>query len=648
MGFPVAPAPDECHADDAPDAVEPVDGGDGTVVLENNLGAAIEVKLDQEVKVLYPWKSCSFDITRASDKLMKVHCRDDPSIFGTRQVEDSSTLRASESFGSFGVEVADFLQKEQEEVEQEKFLLQERKKKMEEEHEKTRLDKLRGCPISCFFTALFLFPPVLWACQDPQEMALWQALIGCLVMVVSLVGLCLSSLSILFAGLQCSGSRQKKLTYYGSLGCYFLGCLIVSIAIVRFVMAGFWWTVLAAGLPCCCMSTFMCRALSGNSFEETTKDSERIDKQKVAERTIVFEGGVLQGTGKCVCSWPGKYESAWDALVKGSRSGNISAAVVFLPEGSKQFGSHDVIPEEEQLQGRCWCVPLYGEPKPWGCRWWTKWIANIERASREGAEMEVYFFKGLKGKGKVEDFSTAGEEHLRREAIQAKKQDFLQSQLLSHACDDGIKGLSKEPRGDSSSQYSREIQRLFLAWLPEEERHFMEASEGLGNSQKAEAVKMVRGEMGLKNVEIMIPFVRTLEMAKDVNEVLEKNGLKRGEDGLKVNMMAELPSNVFLAEEFLEYFDGFSIGSNDLTQLTLGLDRDSGLVAQYFDERNPAVMKGLETLIKAAKAKGKYVGICGQGPSDHPDLAKWLMEQGIDSVSLNPDSVIPTWQFLAK
>merc|ERR1711972_874875 len=167
-------------------------------------------------------------------------------------------------------------------------------------------------------------------------------------------------------------------------------------------------------------------------------------------------------------------------------------------------------------------------------------------------------------------------------------------------------------------------------------------------AMELDAIKKVRGVMGLKNVEIMIPFVRTLDMAKGVNDVLEKNGLKRGEDGLKVNMMAELPSNVFLADDFLEYFDGFSIGSNDLTQLTLGLDRDSGLVAQYFDERNPAVMKGLETLIKAAKAKGKYVGICGQGPSDHPDLAKWLMEQGIDSVSLNPDSVIPTYMFLGK
>mmetsp|Transcript_39734 Transcript_39734/g.86743 ORF Transcript_39734/g.86743 Transcript_39734/m.86743 type:complete len:904 (-) Transcript_39734:167-2878(-) len=167
-------------------------------------------------------------------------------------------------------------------------------------------------------------------------------------------------------------------------------------------------------------------------------------------------------------------------------------------------------------------------------------------------------------------------------------------------------------------------------------------------AMELEAIKRVRGDMGMTNVEIMLPFVRTLDMAKDVMEVLKKNGLERGKDGLKVNMMAELPSNVMLADQFLEYFDGFSIGSNDLTQLTLGLDRDSGLVAQYFDERNPAVMKGLEMLIKAAKKQNKYVGICGQGPSDHPDLAKWLMDQGIDSVSLNPDSVIPTWQFLGK
>merc|ERR1711920_723721 len=162
------------------------------------------------------------------------------------------------------------------------------------------------------------------------------------------------------------------------------------------------------------------------------------------------------------------------------------------------------------------------------------------------------------------------------------------------------------------------------------------------------AMKRVREDMGMTNVELMIPFVRTLDMAADVLDILKKNGLERGVNGLKVNMMAELPSNVFLADEFLDYFDGFSIGSNDLTQLTLGLDRDSGLVAQYFDERNPAVMKGLSMLIQVAKKKGKYVGICGQGPSDKPELAKWLMDEGIDSVSLNPDSVIPTYMFLGK
>ena len=162
------------------------------------------------------------------------------------------------------------------------------------------------------------------------------------------------------------------------------------------------------------------------------------------------------------------------------------------------------------------------------------------------------------------------------------------------------------------------------------------------------ALKRVREQMGLDNVEIMVPFVRTLGEASQVVDLLASNGLKRGENGLRVIMMCELPSNAILAEEFLEYFDGFSIGSNDLTQLTLGLDRDSGIIAHLFDERNPAVKKLLANAIQACNKAGKYIGICGQGPSDHPDLAKWLMEQGIESVSLNPDSVLETWFFLAE
>lgn len=162
------------------------------------------------------------------------------------------------------------------------------------------------------------------------------------------------------------------------------------------------------------------------------------------------------------------------------------------------------------------------------------------------------------------------------------------------------------------------------------------------------ALKRVRNEMGLTNVEIMVPFVRTLGEASQVVDLLAENGLSRGENGLRVIMMCELPSNAILAEEFLEFFDGFSIGSNDLTQLTLGLDRDSGIIAHLFDERNPAVKKLLANAIQACNKAGKYIGICGQGPSDHPDLAKWLMEQGIESVSLNPDSVLETWFFLAE
>ncbi|MEJ2608980.1 MAG: phosphoenolpyruvate synthase [Candidatus Thiodiazotropha sp.] len=161
------------------------------------------------------------------------------------------------------------------------------------------------------------------------------------------------------------------------------------------------------------------------------------------------------------------------------------------------------------------------------------------------------------------------------------------------------------------------------------------------------ALKRVREEMGFNNVEIMIPFVRTLEEAAGVIKLLGENGLKRGENGLRVIMMCELPSNAVLAKEFLEYFDGFSIGSNDMTQLTLGLDRDSSLVASSFDERNPAVKKMLSMAIQACNDAGKYVGICGQGPSDYPDLAEWLVEQKITSVSLNPDTVIDTWRFLA-
>ena len=161
------------------------------------------------------------------------------------------------------------------------------------------------------------------------------------------------------------------------------------------------------------------------------------------------------------------------------------------------------------------------------------------------------------------------------------------------------------------------------------------------------AIRKVRNDMGLRNVQLMIPFVRTVNQARDVIDLLAKNGLERGKDELKIIMMSELPTNALLADKYLQYFDGMSIGSNDMTQLTLGLDRDSGLIADLFDERDEAVKMMLEMTIRACKAQGKYVGICGQGPSDHPDLARWLLDQQIESMSLNPDTVIETWLFLA-
>jgi pyruvate, water dikinase len=185
---------------------------------------------------------------------------------------------------------------------------------------------------------------------------------------------------------------------------------------------------------------------------------------------------------------------------------------------------------------------------------------------------------------------------------------------------------------------------------------YISAEFGEAFAMECEALKRVRHDMGLTNVEIMVPFVRTLGQAKAVSELLGKSGLARGtgadaagKGALRHIMMCEVPSNAILASQFLEYYDGFSIGSNDLTQLTLGLDRDSGLelLAKDFDERDPAVKAMLELAIKACLAQGKYVGICGQGPSDHPDFALWLTQQGISSISLNPDTVVETWKLLA-
>ena len=221
-------------------------------------------------------------------------------------------------------------------------------------------------------------------------------------------------------------------------------------------------------------------------------------------RSIVFDGQVRRGIGRpCVCSWPGKYESAWDTLLQGSSlQGSLSAAVVFLPESSKDFNMHEPIPTAEGLKGSCWCVPLYGEEKPWGCAWWSRWIANIEEAVREGADLQVYYYEKMTGKGKVQSFATAGQEQLRREAIYCRENEFRESPEFLAAKIAGVEALSTERGPDSSSQYTREVQRLFLAWLPQEDRDFLKASEGLGNSQKAEVAWLERKGYAYTEVDV--------------------------------------------------------------------------------------------------------------------------------------------------
>ena len=285
----------------------------------------------------------------------------------------------------------------------------------------------------------------------------------------------------------------------GTHGCLFLAiaCVIVMILLLclnDFVLVA---VILAISASCCCFPAAW-------SF---LKPQDDIDPEEVknlcaevCKNTIVFEGSILPGQ-PCICSWPGKYESAWEVLVYSSRKHRLSAAVVFLPEGSKHFGCHDAIPPEEELEGECWCVPLYGAKQVWGCRWWSLWMANIEKAVAQNAELEVYFFQKKKGQGKV-PFEMVGQEHQKREAIYSKKKDFEESLMFQKAVATGLQGLSEEKLGDSSSRYSREWRRLFLAWLPEAERQILEEAEGLGNSQKAEVAWLEKKKYKYTEVEV--------------------------------------------------------------------------------------------------------------------------------------------------
>ena len=471
------------------------------VELFNDLKAAIEVNSSNGRRVLYPRRRMKFD-----GMPLEVGLRDDPSIRSIcKEFAGTQLCMSSGAFGNFCTEAQTFIQKEDASVQREKRL------------ERQRIRELRNKAKWAVFGPFFKWNSCLWG-------VVLVLLVVCLVVplesyAVALVlclgagCLCCCTCQISFFSAEFFGAKQDgakrvakdlqqdvddmqdlefalqqdvdDVLSEGQEGFLFLfppclGCVLAFVCLVvmtvMYAIQAFPWAATLLWLPVLLLLAFFIAVFKSEKilkayravFERIFGDTDELEKEgglNLTDRTIVFEGKILPGK-PCVSSWPGKYESAWDALVQKSRGGHLSAAVVFLPEGSRHFGKHDQIPPAEDLPGACWCTPLYGEEKPWGCRWWTHWIKNIEEAVEKGAKLEVYFFHNMKGKGKVENFATAGAEHLRRERIFRRKGEFRKSQEFQSAVSAGLGELSRKKCGDGSSQYSREDHRLFsfMAW----------------------------------------------------------------------------------------------------------------------------------------------------------------------------------------
>ena len=511
------------------DPVEMVIEDQKQVPLEliNDLKAAVEVNSAKSRRVLYPWRSMTFEGMLLS---LEVSLRDDPSIRSICKDYDGTQLcMSSGAFGKFGTEVQQFIEEEDVSIQRERRLKEQRNRELRKKSTWAFIGPLFRWN-SCLWVSVLLFLVICLVVRlESYAVAVVLCLgAGCLFCCTGQI----SFASIVFFGTKSNGAErvardlsqgQEVDVDFSCLEVFlflFPPCLSVVAFVCLVVMTvmygihGFPWAAASLWLPVLLLLAFYIAFFKSEKFFNTYLDVfERIfgDENELKkegglnfrDHTIVFEGKILPGK-PCVSSWPGKYESAWDALVQKSRRGNLSAAVVFLPQGSRHFGIHDQIPTAENLPGACWCTPLYGEEKPWGCRWWTHWVQNIEEAVEKGAELEVYFFDNMKGKGKVESFSTAGAEHLRREQIFRRKGDFKKSQEFESAVRSGLEELSMEKRGDGSSQYSREEHRLFLAWLDEEDREFLVSSEGLGNSQKAEVAWLQRKGYPYTEVEVDI------------------------------------------------------------------------------------------------------------------------------------------------
>ena len=504
---------EEVSASLAPNAFR---DGKQMVEIHNDLQAAIEVDHGRGWRVLYPQGRLRFETSSPLDVAARL--RDDQDICGSCRVLGAALLKVSVAFADFGQAAVKFIEAEQEQVERESRLREARLQKLRQDFSERGRARCKALvyvlPMSILFQygTTFAFLYVLETRTDPYltppliTASLITATVG--EGVISLVLNCgvvwpnLSS-SLDDAAVQAKrfGADTRTATFLPRF-CTVVVAACPLLMILYSFMKGELSAALAGLLlfmlnswPVCCID--ICRMKKA--------DLKALDEW--SDKYIVFEGRVLPyrpwpGCPPCVCSWPGKYESAWDVLVESSSEGGISAAVVFLPEGSQHYGCHDPIPLEEELEGDCWCIPLYGEKKQWGCRWWTRWVANIEEAVRQGAELNVFFFDKKLGQGRVQSFATAGQENLRRESIWRRKDEFESSADYQNALAAGLEKLSKCKSGDSSSQYTREWQRLFFAWLPQEDREFLEASEGLGNSQKAEVAWLERKGYAYTSVEI--------------------------------------------------------------------------------------------------------------------------------------------------
>eukprot|EP00438_Fugacium_kawagutii_P018655 Skav210086 [mRNA] locus=scaffold1510:184383:186172:+ [translate_table: standard] len=464
----------------------------------NDLRVASELQVGQASgwQVIYPEARIQLAMHSVADVLqVSVRLRDDVKVCGMCTAVQASTLRLSTDFGDFGDRAAQHFLQEALAAHHEIFLRMQRQKEinqqLNEEVSRAILRRQKWVMLSLSVCLLILLGGMVACAVVSFSLATELQGVG---LAMALLGLCGSAgcgcATLFFAAGGAAGAnwemRQEVRAVRPDLR-RFEDTGVGGANDWRTLMAwSCFWCVPLVVLGCVAAMT-VASSLNGYDWVHAAVHT-------IHEHTIVFEGNVLPGR-QTVCSWPGKYATAWDTLVAGSKQDDISAAVVFLPEGSTHFGLHDPIPASQDLQdlyGECWCTPLYGERKPWGCRWWSKWIANIEQAASQECTLEVYYFNGMRGKGKVKDFTTAGEEHMRREAIERRKDAFLKSEDFGNALEAGLKHLPKEKGPDSSSPYSREVHRLFLAWLPEEDRQFLASSEGIGNSQKAEVAWLER------------------------------------------------------------------------------------------------------------------------------------------------------------